>query len=148
LRPVEGMTIDGWVAYNDAKLTEDYPASAFLIAEDGDRLPYSGKWSGSLSLNQEFHLASDTKLRLSGSVSFVDDRLGQFRNSPIRQVYDDYTTVDLNAELTRGNWSANVYVTNLTDSRGELSGGLDNVNVNLFTYVRPRSIGLSLARAF
>jgi len=43
---------------------------------------------------------------------------------------------------------AEVLVTNVGDKRGLIAGGLGAVPPFGFTYIQPRTVGLSLARAF
>src|SRR6185437_9795434 len=51
--PLSGLTLSGWVSWNDALLTEDLPPAAVLAGSygaSGDRLPLSSRVSGSVSV--------------------------------------------------------------------------------------------------
>jgi hypothetical protein len=45
-------------------------------------------------------------------------------------------------------WTANLFVTNLTDSRGVLAGGLDTVLTDSFICIQLRTVGLAISRTF
>lgn len=150
-RPLAGLTIAAWVAWNDAKLTETPPAFA-VTGEPGDRLPYAPRFSGSLSLDQRFDLTSIITGFIGGSVSYVGNREGNFASvfadSPERPNFPAYTKVDLRGGAEYDSWTFNIFVNNVTDKRGVLSGGADLVPTNAFYYIQPRTIGMSVTKAF
>jgi hypothetical protein len=45
-------------------------------------------------------------------------------------------------------WTANLFFTNLTDSRGVLAGSFDTVPTNSFIYTQPLTVGLAISRTF
>jgi outer membrane receptor protein involved in Fe transport len=152
MRPLTGMLLSAWVAYNDAELTE-VPLLSSLVAAAGDRLPYSSRRSGNLSLDQEFPLGARLTGTIGGSVSYIDDRKGIFQRTgagTARQTFPAYAQVDFRAGARWDTWSLNAFVNNLTDRRGVLRGGLDAVisNPASFTYIQPRTVGLNLAKDF
>ncbi len=147
-RPVTGMSLSGWVAFNNAELTKALPPSAAVFTRRGDRLPYSGRVSGNLSIDQEFPIAARMIGFVGGSVSYVDDRKGVFRAVAARSTFPAYTQVDLHAGLKLDTWTFNAFATNLTDERGVLRGQFDSTDPNFITYIQPRTIGLSVAKIF
>ena len=154
-RPVDGLTVSIWGAYTDAKLSEDFSSLSTAYAQDGDRLPYSSRVSGRLSVKQEFSLASSLQAHMGGSVTYVGDRVGEFVPSPAlapqRQEYPAYAQVDLHAGLEYDAWTIGMFAQNVTDKRGVTGGGFNNqTNYNpfWFNYIQPRTIGLSLQRTF
>jgi iron complex outermembrane receptor protein len=154
-RPAEGLTLATWVAYTDAKLTEDFSTLSTAFAQAGDRLPYSSRVSGRLSASQEFPLTSNVKAHAGGSITYVGDRRGEFVPTPDlapqRQTYPSYAQADLNAGVKGETWRANVFVQNVTDKRGVTGGGFNNqTNYNpfWFNYIQPRTIGVSLEKTF
>lgn len=152
-RPLRGLTLSGWVSWNDAELTEDLPDGSAAIGLEGDRLPYSSRFSGNLSVDQEFPLAGNWSGFVGGSVSYVGERQGIFSPSylvpPQRQSFGAYAKTDLRAGFTGGDWTISVFLNNVTDRRGVLRGGLDNLLVpTAFNYIQPRTFGLSLSRTF
>lgn len=150
LRPTDGLTIAGWVAYNNAELSEPLPPGS-LVGNPGDQLPYSSPFSASIDVEQEFQISAGVTAFFGGAFSYVDDRLGQFQSTTTREEFPSYTQLDLRAGLRSEHWNLNVFVNNLDDERGVLRGGLDAVVsdvANNFAYIQPRTIGVSLARSF
>lgn len=151
-RPLVGMTVSAWGAWNDAELKEPFPATSFNASgRAGDRLPYSSRFSGSLSLDQEFDFSNSATLFLGASVSYVGDRKGAFFAQTVqRETFPAYTQVDLHTGLRYGSWRLNAFVNNVGDKRGVLRSGRDS-SLSLpfsYTYIQPRTAGLSLSRTF
>jgi iron complex outermembrane receptor protein len=148
-KPATGLTIRGWAAFSDATLTQAFPSGA-AIGVAGDRLPYSSRYSGNLEAQQEFPLFAQATGFAKVSATYVGNREGEFSAGfgAGRQVYPSYTTLDLLAGAREGSWSAKIYLDNVTDKRGVLAGGIGTLNAYAFTYIRPRTAGLSLAKEF
>lgn len=148
IRPARGTTIDGWIAYNDSALSEDFPAGAGLRAFDGDRLPYSSRWSGNIGANHNFAITGQLDGFFGGNLSYVGKRFGTFQGGPVRSEFPSYWQADLTAGLKWDDWRLNAYVTNLTNERGVLRSSLDSSFPYMISYTRPRSVGLGLSRTF
>jgi len=148
-RPIKGLTMTAWVELNDAALKEAFPSSALLAGTygaAGDRLPYSSRFSGNLSLNEEFPLAGKWTGFVGGSINYVGGRVDIFTGSPQRQDLPAYAKTNLSTGVKYESWTANFYCTNVTDRRGLISGA--EAIPYSFYYIQPRAIGLSLTRAF
>ena len=156
LKPASATTISGWIAYDDATLTQNFPAAAGLLAFKGDRLPYSAKWSGNVSFNQDFAVTDRIGAYTSGTLSYVGNRQGAFFSPTIgllfggteRATFPSYWQLDLTAGLKFEQWRANVFLTNATNERGVLRTGADSFLPTFVTYRRPRSYGLTVSRSF
>jgi len=86
---------------------------------------------------------------VGGALSYVGDRLDAFSSvSPQRQDLPEYTKLDLHAGTTWNSWTANIYVNNVTDERGLISGGIGNQLPYSFYYIQPRTVGLSVQKTF
>jgi iron complex outermembrane receptor protein len=149
-RPLAGLRIGGWVAFNDASLTEDLPTGP-AVGFAGDQLPFSAHLSGNLSVSQEFPFPGKATGSLEGLVTYVGDRKGVFRGAAFgvplpRQDFPAYTQIDLRAGVTRGDWRINLFINNITDKRALLPSAASNPNV-LYP-IHPRSYGISVAREF
>lgn len=149
-RPLPGMSISAWVAFNDAELTEAFPADSALAGAKGDRLPFGSRFSGSLSFRQEFPLVAQVRGSVGATVSYIGDRVGNFTSAgQERQRYPGYARTDLNAGIEYADWVATLYVNNLTDQRGLLYGGVGTLpNPAAFEIIEPRVIGLNLRKEF
>jgi iron complex outermembrane recepter protein len=145
--PFDGTTIAAWGAWNDAELTEPFPPGP-LFGADGDRLPLSSRWSGNLSVDQEFALATNLTAALGASVTYIGSRKGLFTATSARAAYPDYTRVDLHGGLKRDSWALDLFVNNVTDKRASLSGGTGFFPPYSVVYIQPRTIGMSLMKTF
>lgn len=150
LRPTEDLSVTLSGAYGDAELSEDFPPTTFnAVGRKGDRLPYSSKFSGSLSIDQRFKLWQAASASVGATVSHVGSRLGRFVNATtVRQNYPEYTQVDLRAGLWFDRWQFNLFVNNAGDERGILNGGVDAVRPTFFTYIQPRTYGINATWTF
>ncbi len=151
VKPITGMAISAWAVWNDAVLSEDLPpnstAQGFPLAFSGDRLANTSRFSAYVSLTQNFPLTMGMIGFISGSVSYVGDRKGVFL-SPSRQDLPAYAKTDLLLGAKSGSWTANLFVNNLSDRRGVLSGGLGQFPPFVFQYVQPRTVGVNISRDF
>jgi iron complex outermembrane recepter protein len=148
--PFSGLKLTGWVAYDDAVLTQDLPAAAVLAGfygASGDRLPLASRFSASVSVLQSFPLGEATSGFVGATASYVGDRLGDFgaQGTP-RQDLPAYTKTDLRAGVKHGEWNVDAYLNNLTNRRGLLNGGV--FPGFAYYYIQPRTVGLSVKRSF
>jgi len=150
-KPLRGLAVSAWVDFSDAELTEAIPVNN-AVGEPGDRLPYSSRFSGNFSIQQDFPITEDASAFVGGAASYVGKREGEFATifsvPPQRQVYPAYTKVDVRAGVVYGTWTGSLYANNVTDRRAPLSGGLGAYPPTGFTYIQPRSVGLSVAKTF
>jgi len=148
-RPLPGLSIASWITYDEAVLTESLGADSTAYGPAGSRLPFGTRWSGNISLKQEFRITDSLTGFAGGAVSYVGDRMGAFLgDSTPRQNYPGYVRTDVNAGVNYGEYTANLYVNNLADRRGVSGGGLGTTPVFAFQYIQPRTIGLSLIARF
>jgi iron complex outermembrane receptor protein len=151
-RPLTGLTIAGWVAWDDAQLTQPFPAASTAAGGaygvPGDRLPYSSRFSGNASIEDDFPLASRLTGFAGGSLSYVGDREGEFTASAQRQDLPAYAKLDLRTGIKYDSWTTDLFLNNVTDKRGVLSGGLGSFPPFGFVYIQPRTVGLSVAKSF
>jgi iron complex outermembrane recepter protein len=154
-KPLTGLSVSAWVAWNQAKLTAGMPAGSSVIGNSGDRLPYSAPFSGNLSVEQSFpltSLANDLSGYVGASFFYIGDRTGQFASvyltTPQRQDLPSYSKLDLRGGVDYRTWKVNVYVNNVTDRRGVLDGGLDLIPSNAYVYIQPRTVGVTVTKTF
>jgi len=148
-RPLTGLTIAGWVAWNAAELTEDFSSSSTQYGKAGDRLPYSAHWSGNVSLTQDFPLTNLITGFVEASVNYLGERKGDFPTSPMRAHLPAYTRADIRGGVNFGPWSVDAFVNNLTDERGALSLTSETPNASSpYTIIQPRTVGINVSREF
>jgi outer membrane receptor protein involved in Fe transport len=147
-RPTSSLAIAAWAAYNNAELTEPFPANSSSFGVKGDRLPLSSRYSGHISLDKEFPLWGSVTGFAGGVVSYVGERTGVFTSSADRQIFPDYTKTDLRAGIVYDSWKASLYVNNVTDERALINGGTGYFYPPAHIYITPRTLGLNVMKTF
>ncbi len=153
-RPLAGLTVSGWAVWNAAALTQAFPPMVSqAYGASGDRLPYSSRFSGNLSLEEEFPLSANLSGFVGGAVSYLGNREGPFeglsKGVPMaRQYFPAYAKTDLRAGIRLDTWTVNLFVNNVTDRLGVLTGGIGYTPPYAFQYIQPRTVGLSVIETF
>jgi outer membrane receptor protein involved in Fe transport len=150
-RPFSWLSLSGFVSYDDAKLTKDFPpdaANAGIFGLAGDRLPYSQKWSGNLSAEVTVPTSAG-RMYGGSSISFVDKRLSEFSPDENRDVLPAYAKVDAHLGLRRSAWTFELYVNNVFNKRGVLAAGAGSgAGPSAVYFITPRNGGLTVTRSF
>lgn len=152
----KGATITANGAYTDARLTEGFPAAvaASLSGKTGDRLPYSAKYTGNVSVEQDVALGSGITGYIGGLLTYNGQREAEFAPNAAtpRVTVPGYVTLDLRGGARVGPIQANLFVRNLTDKRGETGATFRTPGLAASGYavsvINPRTIGGSLSYAF
>jgi iron complex outermembrane recepter protein len=148
LRPVSGLHVTGWVSINDTKLT-DIPASSSLAGYEGQQLPYAPRFSGNLSVDQEFPLVASVTGSVGAGITYIGSREDAFiGGGSDRLVFPAYAKTDLHLGMSYNDWTARLYANNVTNRRGIINGGPSTLIPYSFYYITPRSIGLQVSRKF
>lgn len=178
-----GFSFNFGGSYNDATIRRDFCAIAnpqfdcsvpftddgddsndnSLLAPSGSRLPVTAKFKGNAVARYEFPISG-----LDGHVQFAVNHIGK-RRSDLRTLENDivgnfkaYTTADFSIGVKGEGWDAEIYATNLFDSRGVINSavqcgetvcgdaGGDTPNGGVFydNVIRPRLIGLKVSKDF
>jgi len=151
-RPLQGLTIAAHGSYNNAVLAQDLPQPTYGLK--GDKLPYSMRWSGGVTANQDIRLAGDWIGFLGGSFNYIDSRPYEFTFGATqpRIFYPSYTQLNLRTGARYDSLLINLYVNNVTDKRGIIgiapSYSLGNSEGYNATVIQPRTVGLNVSRAF
>jgi iron complex outermembrane receptor protein len=149
LTPRRGLSIAGWADFDDAVLTENFPANSSVEGKSGDRLPNSSRWSANISAQQDFPLKGRANGFVGAQVSYVGDRIGQFTTPPPRAVFPSYTRADLRAGVNYESWTTTLYANNIGDRRGVLNAGATDLSHPFSAlYIQPRTVGLTITKSF
>jgi iron complex outermembrane receptor protein len=147
-KPTNDLKLSAWVAWDDAQLTANMPAGGLLAGNSGDPLPYSSRFSGNLSAEQQFAITGELNGFAAGAVSYVGRRSSDFTAAPSlpRLELPSYVLTNLRAGLRWDSWTATLFLNNVADQRGEISGG--TVPQTTVVYIQPRTVGLLLSKSF
>ncbi len=147
--PLVGLTLSANGAFTQANLTEDTPA--LLGGKDGDRLPFSAPFSGSLNADYSRVLVNDARAFVGASVRFTGRRRSDFNATFGQTSVPSFTTVDLRAGFDWKAYRVEAYMKNVGDERGFLSlGGIGSTPNGALQagLIRPRTIGLALTASY
>jgi len=149
-RPVERLTISAWIALNDAKLTSDLPLASTAVGVSGDRLPFSSRFSGNLSVDKQWLLTDRWSGFAGASLNYVGNRKDNFPSSPQLPRYGlpAYAQANLRLGVNYDAWTVSAFVNNVADRRGQLSYPQVGPGIFGLLYIQPRTAGLSLSRTF
>ncbi len=153
-RPLTGLTVRTWVSLNRADLTETLPPDSSVYGVSGYALPFSSRFSGNFSVQQDIPVTDRVTAFGGVDVSYTGERFGNFQSPtgtgepPPRQSYPGFAKTDLRAGVHYDNWNANLFASNIMDRRGQLNGGWGYVPPYSFAIIQPRTIGLSVSRTF
>lgn len=149
---VEGLTISGFLSYLDARMAADAPV---IGAQDGQRLPISPKFSGSLDVDYRFPLGGRTTGFVGLADRYVGDRNGGYDGSLQAPQYllSGYNVIDGRFGVQWENFSAQLFVKNASNKAGEVSADMSNTTFNptapaRVALIQPRTIGLQLTYDF
>ncbi|HWW56004.1 MAG TPA: TonB-dependent receptor [Sphingopyxis sp.] len=169
-----GFSLGMGASYNDATIRRDFCAIANAafdcttpdnseLAPAGSRLPVTAKFKGNAVARYEFPISG-----LDGHVQFAVNHIGK-RRSDLRTAENDivgnfkaYTTADFSVGVKGEGWGAELFATNLFDSRGVINSavqcgesicgdaGGDTANGGVFydNVIRPRLIGIKVSKDF
>jgi outer membrane receptor protein involved in Fe transport len=146
--PIDRLTVEGWVAYTDAVLTENIPANATVFGLDGASLPQTAKRSAYLSVREEFPLWSGATGYVGGDASYTGERLDVFTRTPQRRALPGFAKVDFRAGAEIEDWRFNLFVNNVSDKRGLIGFGEVSTLTTVHTYIQPRTYGVNLSKVF
>lgn len=147
-KPLSAASLAGWVAWDEAALTQAFPLSSAVVGAAGERLPFSARFSAHVSFEQRFAISADLTADAGIDESYVGDRIGDFGVTPARQVLPGYAQMNLHGGVRNLSWSGELYINNVLDKRGVLYGGIGSIYPAYFNDLTPRTVGITVAKTF
>ena len=152
-KPVEGLTLSANGAYTDATLTNN--AGQGFPGVAGDPLPFSSKYSASLSAQEQFHINGSVDGFVGATGAYVGKRYEGFPPTlgQPQPGIPSYTYADLRTGITTHGLTVTAYVKNVTDERGvlmssQINGSTPTSGLWHTVFMTPRTIGLSISKTF
>jgi len=151
LRPVRGLQIAANGTYLDAYLARDLVAPLSAVGSEGDRLPSSPRWAGSLNVDYDFALSQEWDAFVGSSWRYTGERRGDFATifsfGVPRPSLPSYDAIDLRAGITHAQWTLSAYAKNIADKRGYVAA-FSQGGVTAISLTQPRTFGFSLSAQF
>ncbi|SEK00456.1 Outer membrane receptor proteins, mostly Fe transport [Sphingobium sp. AP50] len=159
LKGWNGFSVDVNATFLDAMLTRSLALTTSSVQRlyglAGDRLPYSAKFTGNLSVQQDIPLTDNAEAFVGINLNYVGNRLGMLNQNSASTVFERvkipaYTVVDLRAGMAIDRrWRIDAYVRNLFDKIGITSVDTRNgTNLPQAIYIAPRTFGMNLSVTF
>ncbi|MEH6610409.1 MAG: TonB-dependent receptor [Halioglobus sp.] len=140
---VPGLMLTGGFSFLDTEITDSLVTN---FVQEGDELAFAPELQATLNARYEWDLAGGNLAHVMSYVSYSDEV-----NTDI--VADNSVTLDswyllgATAGVSSDEWTAELYVENLTDERAEVSGNAI-FNRARVTMARPRTVGLRFTYDF
>jgi len=147
----EAWTIGTGLTFTQAELSEDDDLSVSNRGLEGDRIPYVPSFSGNIFAEYEWSLDfCDCDAVLHGDVSYVGESYSALNStSPVYRKFGDYTLANMRAVITVAEkYTYALYVNNLLDEHGRVTGYLDAARPDAIVATAPRSIGAEVLISF
>jgi outer membrane receptor protein involved in Fe transport len=142
-RAAPGLTVSGGFSWLDTEITESFVTN---FVQEGDELAFAPEFQATINARYEWDLASGSQAHVMSFVSYSDEV-----NTDVvvanNTTLDDWFLLGASAGLTQDQWTAELYVENLTDERAQISGNAI-FNRDRVTVARPRTVGLRVAYDF
>ncbi len=136
-------------SYNDSELTEDLINGITLEASDGQDLPFSPKYQWNVIGRYETDIG-EFGVHAQAAYSYTSHSWSDLRfDARLKQ--HQYELLNLNAGITKNNWSLDLFVHNATDERAEISRGDPGYPSSIDTTTnvnRPRIVSLRFSQRF
>jgi outer membrane receptor protein involved in Fe transport len=175
LIPLDGLTINGAAAYNDARLTKEYcgyfdpvtnepvTSCADPVSPKGTQLPVTPLWKLNATARYEWSI-QDFLAHLQASAIHQSSTWSDLRKNVTGDPTDNYftrallgqnkayTEFNFTAGIDRDNWEAELYINNAFDNHSQLEHTtqcpLCVGNQDLIYPSQPRTIGLTFSQKF
>ena len=124
----------------DTEITKSFVTS---FVKEGDELAFAPDLQLNLQARYEWSLSNGDTAHIMPHISY-SDKVATDIVVPNRTMLDSWTLVGVTAGVSNDQWSAELYIDNLTDEHAELSGNA-TFNKDRITMVRPRTMGFRVS---
>jgi outer membrane receptor protein involved in Fe transport len=141
-RITDHLSVQATLDYTDSHLTADAPG---IGGKNGDQLPESPRWSGSVTAEFRQPVGSNAQYVLGGGYRYRDTVVNQFEGTGEPLPIGPQNLVDLYTGLNINQMSARLYARNLLNNRSYMGLlYLTQPQLPMFVPVQPRTVGISL----
>lgn len=150
-RLLDNLTVDLGASYQYAALTDDEPPDPGNPnrALKGDRLAHVPLFEGNLSVEYTVPIDSTFSGTLAADINYRGSSNTQAHaGSPFNTHLADYALVNLRAAISSGEWTATLFLRNATDERAQIDAISSDQDPLARITVRPRTVGITVTRAF
>lgn len=139
---ISGLTVSGAFSALDTEVTDSFVTN---FVQEGDELAFAPEFQGNLQARYEWSLGDNTA-HVMPHISYSDSVATDIV-VPNRTNLDSWTMLGLTTGVSNDEWTAELYIDNLTDERAELSGNAI-FNRDRLVVSRPRTLGMRFSYSF
>lgn len=141
---VPGLTVTGAFSFLDTEITDVLTPTDDV--REGDELAFAPAFQGNLRARYEWELENGLRAHVMPHVSYSDSSFTDIITIN-RQELDSWTMLGVTAGVSTMDWTAELFVDNLTDEAAELSGSFvyDRTRTTL---ARPLTAGVRVSYNF
>ena len=141
---MSGLTVTGAFSLLDTEITRVITPTNDVTV--GDSLAFAPEQQFNLRARYEWGVGSGLTAHVMPSITYSADSYSDIV-SINRDRIDSWVMMNLTAGVTNNEWSAELFVENLTDERAEISRSF-NYDRQRVTYARPLTVGARLSYDF
>lgn len=147
-QPTDSLALSLGATYTDSRLSEDLPSTSQTSGFDGDRIPYSPKWSYVGQVSYEVPLSAQLTGYASTNFNYRGVSYTNFNSlADDYQELDDYFLVGLRAGVRYEGWDAGIFVDNVTDEVPQIGLRVSGDGYRVYT-TRPLTAGIRVSTRF
>ncbi|MBL8269406.1 TonB-dependent receptor [Steroidobacter sp.] len=147
-QPTDALSFNIGATYTDSRLSEDLPSTAQTSGFDGDRIPYTPKWSFAGQVTYEVPFSSSLTGYASTNFNYRGVSYTNFNSqSDDYQELDSYLLVGVRAGVRVDGWDAGIFVDNVTDETPEIGLRVTGDGYRVYT-TRPLTAGVRVSKSF
>jgi len=139
-----GLTVSGALSLLDSEITKVLAPTEDVIR--GDELAFAPELQANLQARYEWSLEGGVMAHVMSHMAHSAEAWSDVITIN-RDSTDSWTMFGLTAGVTSEEWSAELFVDNLTDERAEVARNFVN-DVERVSYARPRTMGVRLSYSF
>ena len=142
---VDGLSVAGAFSVLETEITDKLiPTTSDIVV--GQDFAFAPGMQGNVRVRQEFNMSAGNVGHLQVQLTYSDDSYSDIMQ-PNRAMQKSYSYIDMRAGVSNDDYTAELYIDNVTDERAEISNTFvfDRSRV---TYIRPTTIGIRVKRNF
>jgi outer membrane receptor protein involved in Fe transport len=139
-----GLMLSGAFSILDTELTKSLVPTQDIIV--GKELAFAPGYQANLAARKEWGMSSGNTGHWQAQMTVSDDSFSDIME-PNRAVQDSYSLFNVRAGISNDDWTAEVYIDNVTDKRADISNTFifDRERVGI---VKPRTLGIRYKKSF
>ena len=140
----DGLSIRGAFSSLNSEVTAKLVPTNDVVV--GQELAFAPGFQANINIRQEFPMDGGMMGHVVAQMNTTDDTFGDIMQMNRAQI-EGYTAFDMRAGFSNDEMTAEMYIENITDERGEINNNFvfDRERV---TYIRPLTIGIRYKKSF